>query len=171
MPRTLILLRHAKSDWRAGTAGDHERPLNARGERAAAVIGVYLKEEGLAPDLVLTSTAVRARSTAELVMYHGRFAVPLRAEHALYLADPQQILAVVRTSGGAHRRVLLVAHNPGLEELVQQLARHSPPGVGAAADDGFPTAGLAICEWPGAWADADPATLALTRVVLPKSLV
>ena len=171
MPRTLILLRHAKSDWRSGAAGDHERPLNARGERAAAVVGVYLNQEGLAPDLVLTSTAIRARTTAELVLFHGRLPGSLRAERALYMADPEQILAVIRATGERHQRVLLVAHNPGLEDLVRQLAANRPGGVGAATDEGLPTAALAVCDSSAAWEKATVDTLTLSRVVLPKTLI
>lgn len=165
MPYTLILLRHAKSDWNAGAAGDHERPLNARGERAAAVIGVYLRQEGLAPDLVLSSTAVRARSTAELVLFHGRCDAPVETERGLYMADPDRILAAVRAAGGRRQRILLVAHNPGLEELVQGLAQ------GADKAEPFPTAALAICESAVPWAETGPGSFALTRVVLPKTLL
>ena len=165
MPLTLILLRHAKSDWSAGAAGDHERPLNARGERAAAVVGIYLRQQGLAPDLVLTSTAVRARTTAELVLFHGRIDAELRMERELYLADPQTILGVVRRAAGQQQRILLVAHNPGLEELVQALAE------GGSAREPFPTAAMAICKTAVSWAETGRASLVLGSVVRPNSLL
>lgn len=171
MLRTLILLRHAKSDWGSGAKGDHERPLNARGERAAAVMGVYLRQEGLAPDLVLTSTAVRARTTAELVLRHGGLDAPVRAENDLYLADPERILATLRTAGEDPARILLVAHNPGLEELVQLVAARASGDLAAAAGAGLPTAGLAVCTCDTTWTEVHPGALTLTRIAAPKSLV
>lgn len=169
MPRTLILLRHAKSDWRAGASDDHERPLNARGQRAAAVVGVYLNQQGLAPDLVLTSTATRARETCDWVLRHADFAIEPRVERALYLADPARILDAVRQAGADHRRILLVAHNPGLQDLAAALARGGTGG--AAMAEGFPTAALAICTCSAPWAEASADRLDLTEVVLAKSLL
>jgi len=171
MTRTLILLRHAKSDWRAGASDDHERPLNARGQRAAAVVGVYLNQEGLAPDLVLTSTAARARETGDWVLQHAGFTVTPRAERSLYLADPGRILGVLRQAGGQHRRILLIGHNPGLQDLVEMLAEHAGKPAGPAIGEGFPTASLAICECATPWDVVKAETLALTGVVILKTLV
>ncbi|MGF1627528.1 MAG: histidine phosphatase family protein [Alphaproteobacteria bacterium] len=170
MPRTLILLRHAKSDWRAGASDDHERPLNARGQRAAAVVGVYLNQQGLAPDLVLSSTAIRARETCDWVLRHGGFAIVPRVERTLYLADPARILDAVRRAGADHRCILLVAHNPGLQDLAAGLAARGGT-VGTAMAEGFATAALAICTCAVPWAEASLDRLELTEVVLAKSLL
>ena len=98
MPRlALSLLRHAKSSWDDSTLPDHERPLNPRGIKAATRISRYLLEEGLLPDLVLSSDSVRARATAALLFTPlDRPPPAIVYTNDLYLADPDEILAVVR---------------------------------------------------------------------------
>lgn len=171
MARTLILLRHAKSDWHSGSAGDHERPLNPRGVRAAALIGVYLGQERMVPDLVLTSTAARAAETGDVVIRHGGFGVEPRRERALYLANPDHILGVLRTVPASFRCVLLVAHNPGMQELAAALAERTDRTLAAAIHEDFPTAALAAFETAQPWSDVEPDALTLERFVLPKSLI
>ncbi|MEZ5669394.1 MAG: histidine phosphatase family protein [Alphaproteobacteria bacterium] len=168
---TLILLRHAKSDWHAGAGDDHARPLNERGERAAAVMGVYLAQRGLVPDLVLTSTATRARQTCEHVLRHGGMRVEAAAEPALYLASPQTILETVRGRHGAARTVLVVGHNPGMQDLVAMLAERAAAPLRAAASEGFPTAAIAIATTGEPWAAVTAATLTLADIAVPKALV
>jgi phosphohistidine phosphatase len=143
--RELLLLRHAKSSWADHGVRDHDRPLNPRGERDAPRIGAFLREVGRLPDLVLASSALRARSTAERVAAAAGLDPELvSVQEDLYLAAPGTLVDVVRRRAGAAQRVLVVAHNPGLEDLVEALAgRH----------ERFPTAALAAFElnidaWP-----------------------
>src|SRR5690606_33777596 len=133
--RQLLLLRHAKSSWDDAGVRDHDRVLNERGEATAPRMGRLLAELGLVPDRVLSSTAARARRTAELVAAAaGLGADAITVSEDLYLAPPATIVDVIRRKGGDAARVLVVAHNPGLEELVASLA---------GRPEAFPTAALA----------------------------
>lgn len=171
MTRTLIILRHAKSDWQTASANDHERPLNARGQRAAAVIGVYLKQQGLAPDLVLTSTAIRARETCAHVLYHGAFDLEPAAEQALYLASPERIMQAVRGQPADARCILVIGHNPGMQALAASIAASSDRPQAEVIRADFPTAALAICRSDRPWSEADPQSMTLDHLVTPKALI
>lgn len=145
----LILLRHAKSSWKNSTLDDADRPLAERGERDAPRMGERLEARGARPTLLLTSPARRALRTAEIV---GR-ALGLGQERTrtvpeLYLASPDEMRGVVAAQDDAHDCLLLVGHNPGLTELVNELL----PGL---ALDNLPTAGvvgidLAASTWSAA---------------------
>src|SRR3546814_12348573 len=100
----LLLLRHAKSDWKDKTLGDFDRPLAARGRRAAALMGRLLAEEDLAPDLVLCSTARRAVETVELLLTALASAPETNYLKTLYLAPPSRLLTVLRRQGTDHGR-------------------------------------------------------------------
>ena len=149
----LLLMRHAKSDWADAALEDHDRPLNDRGRRDAPRMGRLLAAEGLVPDLVVCSTAVRARQTLEgLAAGGGLGEAAVVYEASLYLASPATILAVARAAAAAAaaaggddpERVLLIGHNPGMEELASRLAGRFVR---------FPTATIAVCELAdGAWA-------------------
>ena len=134
MAKTLLLMRHAKSDWSVAGRSDWERPLNKRGERDAPRMGRLIEEEGLVPDHVLCSDAKRAFRTAELAAEAFHFEEELDATHALYLADSPDFLSVLRELDSSIKTVLLVAHNPGTEYFIEAL-------TGAAVD--VPTATLA----------------------------
>ena len=115
MALTLILMRHAKSDWAQGLE-DHARPLNPRGRKSAKALGDWLRSEDLLPDEVISSDAVRTRETlAGLALGE----VPTRLERGLYLAESDRILALARSAIG--RRVLLLGHNPGIGDAAQRV--------------------------------------------------
>ena len=156
---TLSLLRHAKSSWDSPSLDDFDRPLAKRGQKAAPEIGAALAAMGLKPDLVLCSTALRARETLDLVLPKLASPAPQTIyEEALYMASPSTLLERVRSvppriDDLAVHHVMLVGHNPGLEELAPMLIG------GGATDDitrmaqKFPTAAAAIIafdvdEWP-----------------------
>lgn len=151
--KTLLLLRHAKSSWEDRSLSDHDRPLNERGERDAPRMGQLLRDEGLWPDLILSSTARRARRTAELMVADPDDDTPdddteIRYLSELYLADPADCLAAVRRVGGEAQCVLVVGHNPGLEMLLQSLTDEWHR---------LPTAALARVELAiDAWKDLEP---------------
>jgi phosphohistidine phosphatase len=119
--KTIYLLRHAKSSWKDETITDIERPLNGRGRKAAGTIGDLLKKENIVPDLVLSSSAVRARQTTDLVMEAGGLSSELRFDERIYEATPQKLLAVVQQIDKSKNNVLLVGHNPGFEQLLELL--------------------------------------------------
>jgi len=138
--KTLLVLRHAKSSWQDAGVDDHDRPLNARGARDAPRMGALIRRLGLVPDLIVSSTATRARMTAEDVAHACGYPHDVSLAPGLYLASPSEIVRVVRTldASGADR-VLIVGHNPGFETLVARAARAADP---------FPTAALAQIDYP-----------------------
>jgi phosphohistidine phosphatase len=119
--KTLYLLRHAKSSWKNDTLLDNERPLNKRGRNAAKTIGAFLRKKKIIPDLVLCSTAVRARQTTEIVLGVAKLSPDIHFEDGIYEADPSRLLELVRQVEKSKKAVLLVGHNPGLEEFLKFL--------------------------------------------------
>ena len=120
--RKLILLRHAKSDWDDETLSDHDRPLAARGIRDAPRMGLLLAEKQLIPDLIISSTACRARTTAHAVAESGGFDARLMETESLYHSSPGQIISVLNREASDESCVMLVGHNPGMEMLASSLA-------------------------------------------------
>jgi phosphohistidine phosphatase len=146
----LLLLRHAKSDWRDQDLDDFDRPLAPRGRRAALLMGRYLAAEGLIPDLILCSTARRAVETLDLLLTALASKPEIGYLKTLYLAPPSRMLAVLRRQSPERGRILLIAHNPGLQHLALDLA--GPAGSDAAnrLAEKFPTAALArfqVSDW------------------------
>jgi phosphohistidine phosphatase len=137
--KTLLVLRHAKSDRDIPNLSDHERPLNKRGRRDAPRMGRLLHDQRLAPDLIITSTAERARATAEAAAEAAGYKGAIKRSQDLYLAEPGAYFEVLRGVPDACRRVMVVGHNPGVEDLLQLLA-------GAA--ETMPTAALAQIDLP-----------------------
>ena len=130
--KTLLVLRHAKSSWKHPETSDHDRPLNKRGKRDAPRMGRLVAARGLRPDVIVSSTAKRARLTADEVARHAGYEGSVQLDRHLYLASPDEIVDVVRGVGGGARRVMVVGHNPGLEDLVARLAG-SPETLPTAA--------------------------------------
>lgn len=122
--RTITFLRHAKSDWNCGGLNDHDRPLNQRGRRVAPLVGKYILNQHIPVDVVLSSTAVRAQQTLELVL--DQWTTQLRPDiyltPNLYLASPQKIIAEVGKLNDQWMSVLVIGHNPGLAELCSLLS-------------------------------------------------
>jgi phosphohistidine phosphatase len=148
--KTLLILRHAKSSWNGPVRDDHERPLNDRGVRDAPRVGAMLRDHGLIPDVIVSSDAVRARLTAEAVVDAAGYSGQILLDRQLYLADPADILSVLRDVPENADIVMIVGHNPGLEDLVELL-------TGEAHD--MPTAALARVVLPvDSWRGLDLAT-------------
>jgi len=116
--KTLLIMRHAKSSWEDGSLRDHDRPLNPRGARDAPSMGRLLVEEDLVPELVLSSSAVRALSTAEFAAGEFDEEVDIEITRELYLASPHTYVEVIEERGGVAGRVMVVGHNPGISALV-----------------------------------------------------
>jgi phosphohistidine phosphatase len=149
--RTLLVLRHAKSDWSGGEA-DIDRTLNPRGQRQAADVGGWLAEQSIVIDLAIVSPATRARATWALVAAELGSNPEARVEERAYAASTGELLGLVRELPEELRTVILVAHNPGVEDLVTLLT---------GEDTTMPTAALAVLTLPGSWAEAAPSTAAL----------
>src|SRR3954454_5791713 len=132
--RQLLLLRHAKSSWDDPALSDHARPINARGRRAAAAIAQAMRELGLAPDIVLVSSARRTLQTLEALTPFDDPAL-IEPMDALYLAPWRSLLEALRAVPETARSVLLLGHNPGLHELAMALAGIDD-GAGAAGRGG-----------------------------------
>jgi phosphohistidine phosphatase len=148
--KTLLVLRHAKSSWSDPALDDHERPLSTRGRRDGPRMGELVREHGLIPDVVISSDAMRARLTAEAVVAAARCAGEILLDQRLYMANPADILSLLRTVPGEAETVMIVGHNPGLEELVAQL-------TGERQD--LPTAALAQIVLPiDQWRDLGRST-------------
>ena len=119
--KTLWLLRHAKSSWDDPSLPDHDRPLKPRGIKAARRIGQLLTQQRCLPELVLCSTAVRAGETLQLVLDAARISVPVEYRESLYHCAPAEFIAALNGVSPTISTVMLVGHNPGLEEFLQQL--------------------------------------------------
>jgi phosphohistidine phosphatase len=123
--KTLLILRHAKSSWKNNKLPDHERPLNPRGQRDAPNVGKRLRNEDLIPDAILSSTAKRARQTAEAVAEESGCTGELQLSKELYGGGPEAYLDAIRSLPSMVNCALVVGHNPDLEELVEILTGES----------------------------------------------
>ena len=169
--RRLILFRHAKSDWSDEGRDDHDRPLAERGRRAAGPMGAWLAGRGFRPDLVLCSTARRARATWELA--RGAFSPSPKATYDadIYHASPGALLGVVQGAPSAIQTLMIVGHNPGLEQFVEMLASKGDPEARRALSVKFPTAAIAVLDFPfDDWASVTAGSGRLDRFATPKSL-
>ena len=137
--KRLLLLRHAKSSWDEASLSDYDRPLNDRGRHDAPRIGRLLRREDLVPDLIIASSARRAATTAELVAEAASFEGELRYTDELYLAEPELYISLARQVDEAVNTLLLVGHNPGIQELVALLT---------SQDERMATATLACVALP-----------------------
>jgi phosphohistidine phosphatase len=166
--KRLLLLRHAKSSWEDSGLADHERPLARRGRRAAKLMAEHLSRERPPPQLVLCSSARRTRETLERVVPGLGHQVAVRIEPALYAASAESLLERVRAVEDDVESVLLIGHNPGLEELALSLAASGKKL--AAMRRKYPTGALATLEFGGRWGALQPATAELRDFVSPKQL-
>lgn len=132
---TLLILRHAKSSWDDGSLPDFERPLNERGLRTAPFMGELIKNKGLIPAVIISSPAVRAISTAELVKDSAGITSDIRLDDRIYEASPQNLVQVISEIDDALNTAMIVGHNPGFEHLIRFLTGDMEP---------MPTAALAV---------------------------
>jgi phosphohistidine phosphatase len=164
----LWLLRHAKSSWDEADLADHDRPLAPRGERDAVRMSAYLDQESIRPALVVCSSGLRARQTLAGVLAGLGTELEVRIEPELYRFDATALLDRLQSIPGDVSSVMLVGHNPAIQDLTLLLAGR---GSGLGDVEGkFPTCALAEIELPPmAWHDVGPGVGTLTRFVTPKS--
>ncbi len=164
----LLLLRHGKSAWHTEAPTDFERPLKSRGVNASKTMGQWIRDAGLLPDVILSSTAVRAEATARLAAEAmGLDESDIEWEPRIYEATLQALLYVLAERGGTHSRVMLVGHNPGMEWLTDFLAG----GFQDPSEKRFPTAGLGVLELEHSWDDLKVGCARSVRVIRPLELV
>lgn len=168
--KSLHLLRHAKSSWDDPTLPDHERPLAPRGHRASKVIARHLLERGITPELVLCSSSVRTRETLALVSAGFDPAIETRVdiEQGLYAVSAEDLLARIRRAPETIESVMLIAHNPSIQELAMELA--APARGIERIREKFPTAALATFEIADPWNAVEPGSAHLVEFVKPREL-
>jgi len=160
--RRLLLLRHAKSSWDDPALADHDRPLAARGRRAATAIGEYLRRERVEIALVLCSSARRARETVDLVAPSGE----IRLERELYGASADGLLERVRRVSDTCGVVMLVGHQPAMQDLTLDLVGDA----GELAGRKFPTGALAVLGVTGGWGALRSGGAQLDAFIRPREL-
>lgn len=163
--KNLLLVRHGKSSWNFPGLSDHDRPLNDRGKRDAPNIGAALAQRGVIPDAILSSTAVRALSTARIIA--GELGFPgesMVTQHDIYLASSNTLQRVIQGMDEAVNTALIVGHNPGMHELAVELS-------GGESIKSFPTLSVARLELNVVdWSEARPGCGLLIEHLYPRML-
>ncbi|MBQ0749349.1 MAG: histidine phosphatase family protein [Roseovarius sp.] len=160
--KTLILMRHAKSDWGDPRLPDSARPLNARGRRAATALGVWLRAQNLRPDQILCSSSVRTQETCARL----KLDTAPELQDALYLAEADEMLTVLRRATGS--LVLMLGHNPGIAEFARLLLA-SPPNHDRFDD--YPTGATLIAQFDITdWSALHPGTGTVLQFLTPHDL-
>jgi phosphohistidine phosphatase len=149
--RRLVLLRHAKAE--RGNTTDHERPLTSRGRGDAIAAGRWLAESKYSPDLTISSSATRAKETWVLAATELEDGIPTSYERAAYHAEAPDLMLLLRETPDEVKTLLLVGHNPGLHYLVLALTGSGPEALVRLAHEHLATAGIAVLEFEGTWAD------------------
>jgi phosphohistidine phosphatase len=160
-----------KSTSQTDRLDDFDRPLSVRGRKDASVVGAFLAQHEIAPDLILCSTACRTRVTLALVLPFLRGETAIRMEDGIYLASAAKLTARLKQLDSAARQVMIIAHNPGLQELAVMLSSKDRSADLAAIEDKFPTGAFAQIDLKGSrWSSIEPHSGALIRFVAPGSI-
>jgi phosphohistidine phosphatase len=167
----LYLLRHAKAGWAEPGMRDFDRPLTERGRRDAAAMGMAMRVSGFVPDFVLCSTARRASETMECVTATiGPLAAPPIFVDELYSCDAAGYLSIVRKAADGADTLLVVGHNPMIEDVAVACAADGDEAELAALASGFPTSALAVIRFSRPLAEAAPEKGYLTAFLTPAML-
>jgi phosphohistidine phosphatase len=173
MKKQIFLLRHAKSSWDDLSIPDHDRPLSKRGRKAAATMRQLFKSEKLSPDLIYVSSAQRTLQTLELLQPWDR-PPKVEVKKALYMASAPQIMELLREIPDTAHAVLLIGHNPGLQELAILLLdgddQATKDALGRRLADAYPTGALAQFALDCSWSRIGRGAGRLTRFVVPREL-
>jgi len=154
-----MLLRHAKSSWDDTSADDFDRPLNPRGRIAAPVMGSHISAHGLTPEKILCSSARRARETLAALLPHFDDDVDIRLTRELYFAGEDRMIDQIRAHGGPAATLLVVGHNPGIQDTALALIGDGASAIVDAVAVKFPTAALVVIDFPATkWVDIEPKT-------------
>jgi phosphohistidine phosphatase len=167
----LMLLRHAKSSWPSSGMQDAARPLSERGEAAARLMGAYMAHHSLIPDRVLCSPARRTRETLAGITTQWPANMDVIFDQRLYEATPQSILSVIRIQDEAARTLLVIGHNPGLQEAAELLIAAGDVELRERLREKFPTAALAVIDFAtDQWRSIHEHSGRLDRYIVPRSV-
>ncbi len=170
--KLLGLYRHAKSDWHDARARDFDRPLNKRGRKGAAVMGKYIAGGGIDWQRIIASPAVRVAETIEIGSEAASITTPVLWDRRIYLASSAVLLDLLREVQGDPTSILMIGHNPGLEDLIFDLV----PDDGTSplrdiVEEKFPTAAYAVLELDiDSWAEASEGSARLVHLMRPRDL-
>ncbi len=170
--KILGLFRHAKSDWQDPRARDFDRPLNERGRTGAAVMGRHIRDHGVSWDRMIASPAIRCAETIELACEAAGRPVAVNWDRRVYLASSATLLDLLRETEGDPKAVLMVGHNPGLEDLIFDLV----PDDGTSplrdvVEVKFPTAAYAVLELDiGRWSELKEGCARLVHLTRPRDV-
>jgi len=167
--RELIIMRHAKSDWHSEAGSDFDRPLNLRGIEDAPRMARWLVSANLKPDFIISSPALRAKQTAaEVVTSAGISTDAIKFDSRMYLADLDTLCSIIDELENTHQRVMLIGHNPGLEDLAKYLSKDEL----ASQPDGslLTTANIIHFRVPFLWHQLEPNKAEFVQIMRPKQL-
>ncbi|MCX7865164.1 MAG: histidine phosphatase family protein [Novosphingobium sp.] len=170
--KILGLFRHAKSDWNDARLRDFDRPLNKRGRKGAAVMGRHIADQGIKWHRIIASPAVRAAQTVEIAAQAAGTNPAIIWDRRVYLASSASLLDLLREQEGNPKSILMVGHNPGLEDLIFDLV----PDDGSSplreiVEEKFPTAAFAVLELDiESWSDAREGCARLVHLVKPRDI-
>jgi Phosphohistidine phosphatase SixA len=169
--KTLGIFRHAKSDWNDARLRDFDRPLNSRGRKGAAIMGRHIREHGLVWNKVLASPAVRVTQTIELAGEAATAMPPITWDRRIYLANSATLIDILRDQDHDPASIILVGHNPGLEDLIFDLVPDDGSPLRDIVEDKFPTAAYAVLELAiDDWQDLRDGCGKLVHLVRPRDL-
>ena len=167
----LMLMRHAKSDWSSPGMQDTARPLTERGEKAARLMGGYMARHSLIPQRVLCSPARRTRETWSGIAAQWPTEVEVVFDERLYMATPQALLAIIRSQDARTRTLLVIGHNPGLQETAELLIAAGDVELRERLREKFPTAALSVIDFAvKKWGRIHDHSGRLDRYVTPRSV-
>lgn len=167
----LFLLRHAKSSWDDPALSDFERPLNIRGRASAPTMGRHMADHSLLPDVILCSSARRTRETLAGLLPHLTGDMEIRLMKAIYTSSEGTYVPLLRKAGGEAKRLLLIGHNPAIQETALALIGHGNPAFIEEIRGKFPTAGLAVIDLPtDDWSALAPGSGRIVAFFRPREL-
>jgi phosphohistidine phosphatase len=169
MALTLYLLRHAKAVVAGGSIADFDRPLAARGQREAGALAAYMAERGHAPVRILCSSSQRTRETLAPLLAAWPANAAVEISRQLYNADADDLLSLVCATEEAATSLMLIGHNPGIEQLARALAGDGDDAAMRRMRDHYPPAGLAVSDFDAsAWSDIRPGAGHLSAIETPR---
>ena len=168
--KTLLIARHAKSDWGDPSLHDHDRPLNSRGRRDASRVGRALAERGRVPDLAYSSTSARTRETWALLEPHLPDPPPVEWLRDLYMASTAGLMKVVRSAPVGTGTLMVLGHNPGIHDLATDLSASGRASLLNLVGRGMPTGAVAVVELDGDDWDDTAGGGRLADFIVPRAL-
>ena len=167
--KSLHLLRHAKSSWKDPSLNDHDRPLSKRGRQTAKMMAAYFRRAKIAPDLVICSTAMRARQTLDPIA-KAKKPPKVVLERKIYGGAQRALWEQLWNLPESAKSVLLIGHNPALQDLALELAHADLNELLASAGGKFPTGAMASFRFDGAWKALEPHGAVLASYITPKAI-